>query len=904
MLKDLSLFAVFNMIGAAFFTLLIVPHLYKDSGLKTHKEVRYRNNKVLKWFFNHAFEQNRVLILVIIVITIVCTFFINNVEFEADLTALNYKSPRLIAVEKKIGASDNKLESIMLVSENDDLDSALIKNEQIYNTIKPLQENGVLEKIVSVSSLIKSPEEQNKKIERWREFWTKQRIASVRNMIESSGRNHSFKAGSFSKFYNTLGKDFKNLSNEDCRKLSDTVFSELVSDKNGRTQFVTILKADKGKIKDFYSTVEKRGDIFFNVLIADNKNLTNKFIDSIKDNFNSLSILDSLIVFSILLLFLGRFELAVISFIPIALSWVWILGLMGMAGIKFNIFNIIISSILFGLGVDYSIIMVEGLIYQYKHGGHGLESSRESIFFSALVNITGMGILIFAKHPVLKSIAVISSIGILSVYIISNIIPPLLFRFLTKTMNTFRPLKFSSVFSAIIIYSIFTFGCLILTVFSLAIQLLPVPKKIKTKILLFIIMLSCRIISRYSLIFPFYSSLIIENRYKEKFDKPAVIIANHQSMLDIIFFLSLSPKIIVLTKDWIWNSRLLGIIVRRSGYLPVSSGIENYIDKIKEKVDDGYSVLIFPEGERSESMEIKRFHKGAFYIAGKLNLDILPIVIHGTGHIVRKSTLSLYSGSALLSIGERIPVNNDSYGSSYSEKAKNVRKIFSDKYLEIRRERESASYFADFLIDQYIYKDPVTELYMRVKLKLEDNYEFFNSLIPRDSSIVDLGCGYGFLSYILALCSSERRVTGVDFDKEKISVAKSISIPCADIQFEYADTAEYILPGSDVFIMIDILHYMPEEMQVKLITGCMSKINQGGMIIIREANKDFTQRHFYTRLSERFSAGINFNKTKYKNMFFLSGSFVQSIADQNGFSCTIHDRSKKTSNEIYILRKK
>jgi len=904
MLKDLSLFAVFNMIGAAFFAILIVPHFYRYSELKKHKEYRYRNNKVLKWFFSHTFEDNRTLMLAIIVITIVCMFFVTDVKFEDDLTNLSYTSPRAAEFEKKFETFDKiKQKSIMLISENSDLNSALEKNEQIFNAVKPLKDSGVLEKIVSVSSMIKSPAEQDKKIKRWKEFWTKQRVSSVRNMIESSGRSHSFKAGAFSEFYAALGKDFKQLSSEDFRSLSSAVFSDLVSDTNGKMQFVTILKADREKIKEFYSAYESKKDIFSDVIVADKQYLTNKFIDSIKDDFNSLSILDSVVVFAILLIFLGRFELAVISFIPIALSWIWILGLMGFTGIKFNIFNIIISSIIFGLGVDYSIIMIQGMIHQYRYGGHGLEASRESIFFSALTNISGMGVLFFAKHPALKSIALISSIGILSVYIISNIIPPFLFKILIKAKHTVRPLKFTAMISAFIIYSLFTIGTLILTVIAVFIKVLPVPKKIKRRILSALIMLLCRFIQNYSIIFPFHSKLIIDNRYNEKFDKPAIIISNHQSLLDIVFLLSLSSKTTVLVKDWVWKSPLLGIVVRVAGYLPVSKGIENSLDEISERVDEGFSVLVFPEGERSADMEIRRFHKGAFYIAGKLNLDIVPVILHGTGHIVRKNTLSIYSGSALLTIEPRISVNDGQYGTGYSDKAKAVRKLFSDRYSVIRREREDTAYFADFLIDKYIYKDPVTEWYMRVKLKLEDNYEFFNSVIPHNASVVDLGCGYGFLAYMLVLCSSERRVIGVDYDKDKITVAENISIHGADIHFEYADTSEYRLPRSDVFIMNDMLHYMPEEKQVELVTSCMSNLNDNGMIIIRDANKDLTQRHFYTRLSEILSTRIKFNKTKYEKMFFVSRSLVQTAAESNGFSCTIHDRSKKTSNEIYILRK-
>lgn len=92
-----------------------------------------------------------------------------------------------------------------------------------------------------------------------------------------------------------------------------------------------------------------------------------------------------------------------------------------------------------------------------------------------------MGVLFFAKHPALKSIALISSIGILSVYIISNIIPPFLFKVLVKARHTVRPLKFSALFSAVIIYSFFTIGTLTLTVIAIFLNCSPAPGENKKK---------------------------------------------------------------------------------------------------------------------------------------------------------------------------------------------------------------------------------------------------------------------------------------------------------------------------------------------------------------------------------------------------------------------------------------
>src|SRR6187397_642132 len=132
----------------------------------------------------------------------------------------------------------------------------------------------------------------------------------------------------------------------------------------------------------------------------------------------------SILVFFVLLLMYGRIELTLVSFIPMFISWVWILGIMALAGIQFNIINIIVSALIFGLGDDYSLFIMDGLLQEYKTGRKNLSSFKSSIFLSAITTIAGLGVLIFAKHPALRSFAGISIIGILCVVIMSQILIP------------------------------------------------------------------------------------------------------------------------------------------------------------------------------------------------------------------------------------------------------------------------------------------------------------------------------------------------------------------------------------------------------------------------------------------------------------------------------------------------
>ena len=82
--------------------------------------------------------------------------------------------------------------------------------------------------------------------------------------------------------------------------------------------------------------------------------------DRLSDQFNYIGWACSIIVFMFLWFSFGRIELAILSFIPMAVSWIWILGIMAAMDIKFNIVNIILATFIFGKGDDYTIFMTEG----------------------------------------------------------------------------------------------------------------------------------------------------------------------------------------------------------------------------------------------------------------------------------------------------------------------------------------------------------------------------------------------------------------------------------------------------------------------------------------------------------------------------------------------------------------
>ena len=187
----------------------------------------------------------------------------------------------------------------------------------------------------------------------------------------------------------------------------------------------------------------------------------------------------------------------------------------------------------------------------------------------------------------------------------------------------------------------------------------------------------------------FGAKVNVDNKSGEDFEKPALIVCNHLSQLDLMVQLSLTHKIIFLTNDWVWRNPVFGSIVRCAEYYPVSLGLETLLPKLQNMVDNGYSISVFPEGTRSADGEIRRFHKGVFHIATALNLDILPLMIYGTGKVMPKRGWLIKKWPIWLTIGNRItPKDLTVLGTTLREQAKNLRKDYQTIYDNLRNRIE------------------------------------------------------------------------------------------------------------------------------------------------------------------------------------------------------------------------
>jgi 1-acyl-sn-glycerol-3-phosphate acyltransferase len=895
MLKDLGLFAAFSLVGAALSSLIFLPQLISaPRGVPEEKQTE-RNSWINRLSHYHP-EKNRYIIGIILLLTVVFAFTMRRVSFDQDMMHMNFMPEKLKQSEATLNKiNEYSLRSVYLVTDGRTLDEALKKQESVDGTITDLHEQNIIKKYSGVFHLLISDSLQKIRIQQWNWYWTAEKKSELLRTLQQAGDSLGFRATAFQAFSTMLGQSFLPLDQAGTDLITRGFAADYIMVGHNQTSLVTLLKVAADDKSAIYKSFARDPQ----VTVIDRQYLTSKLVNIVSSDFSQIGWMTSILVFGVLLLTYGRIELTLVSFIPMIVAFVWILGIMGLAGLQFNIVNIILSALIFGLGDDYSLFIMDGLLQEYRTGKKNLSSYKSSIVLSAITTLAGLGVLIFAKHPALRSIALVSIAGILSVVIVAQVLIPFMFHFLiTNRVKKNRfPWTASGLFKSIFSLSYFALGSLIVTGFGYVLVQWTRTKKGKEWY--------HRILSAYTWSVLYIMGNVkkeIENPQGEDFSKPAVIIANHQSFLDILVMTMLNPHVVLLTNEWVWHSPLFGKLVRLADYYPVAQGIENAMGLLEAKVKAGYSIVVFPEGTRTPDGQIKRFHKGAFFLAEKLKLDILPVVIHGTAYTMSKGDFLLKDGHVSIRYLPRISQGDKDFGETYTDRAKSIGGYFRKQYAALKTAREQPVYFREQLIYNYLYKGPVLEWYLKIKTRLEKNYQLLHEWLPQRGHISDMGCGYGFMSYLLHFAAPGRDITGYDYDEEKISVANHCFSRDQHIRFVEADISKLYPEPSDGIILADVLHYLQPDQQVKLLEACMDRLNPGGVLLVRDGDRDLEERHKGTKRTEFFSTRFfSFNKTVHPALYYLSGQAIRDLASRKNMVCRSIDPSRYTSNIIFVI---
>ena len=137
----------------------------------------------------------------------------------------------------------------------------------------------------------------------------------------------------------------------------------------------------------------------------------------------------------------------------------------------------------------------------------------------------------------------------------------------------------------------------------------------------------------YQLLVPFWK-LRLEGRKKIPRNRPVVIVANHRSLVDILALYKLRRPFKWTSKDENFRLPFVGMVLSLTNSIRIKreslrSGAQ-FISQAEREIALGSSILLFPEGTRSKTMEMRPFKEGAFLLAKRAGCGVIPIVHTGS----------------------------------------------------------------------------------------------------------------------------------------------------------------------------------------------------------------------------------------------------------------------------------
>jgi 1-acyl-sn-glycerol-3-phosphate acyltransferase len=161
---------------------------------------------------------------------------------------------------------------------------------------------------------------------------------------------------------------------------------------------------------------------------------------------------------------------------------------------------------------------------------------------------------------------------------------------------------------------------------------------------------------------------------------PAVLVANHLSLVDILVLFRLQTHFKWVSKLENFRVPLIGWNMRLCEYIPLRRGDRRSVRKMLQQCDEalraGSSIMMFPEGTRSATGRLRAFKSGAFEIAQRNRVPIQPIVVRGTAHALPKRGF-LLQGHHAISIEVLDPIPPESFQDEAPESlTSRVREIF------------------------------------------------------------------------------------------------------------------------------------------------------------------------------------------------------------------------------------
>ncbi len=347
-------------------------------------------------------------------ITLFFAFFAFQTEVERDFRNLRPKEIQSLEVlDRMAKAFGGRRWEATIIGEGQDLSLLLSKEEGTIHTLKRYQKDGKIDSFVSLSSLIPSPEKQQRIGRAIRESID---LKKVREDFINALNENGFEAGEFRAILQGLeamssGNErvfspealIASLEESPLKKGIDPLLQ-----KRGETyRIISQIFYQKGKL-----SLDQLEKDLPGVSITGAEKVESEILRVVREDLFLLAPISLLIIFLLVFSHFRRWKIALVTLMPLGMGLVWMLGAMALLGIRINFVNAVILPMIIGMGIDNSI----HLMHRYQEGGgrdpaHALRATGRAMTMCSVTTMLGFGSLVTARYQALSTMGWVTILG-------------------------------------------------------------------------------------------------------------------------------------------------------------------------------------------------------------------------------------------------------------------------------------------------------------------------------------------------------------------------------------------------------------------------------------------------------------------------------------------------------------
>jgi predicted exporter/SAM-dependent methyltransferase len=401
--KILAEIGVFSALGVTFALLFV--HFVFPRIFPAMPPSRRRTNRFLQAAVNKLAAPAKWKIAAAVVFGLIMLFFAKPV-FNVDLQAMNSLSDETILAEKKLQDIWGNLSGkCYVLLDARDIGELQTRNDQLMTLLNADVRDDKLARAFLPSVLFPSESLAQSNMAAWRNFWNPDRMIALKRNLDRSAREYGFAPDAFDPFWKGIRQD-----QPGSFSIPEHYFEMLgiAETSVGFVQLSLLSAGENYNADEFFNRLSQSGLADFFDADLFNKRLG----EFLKDLFLEVALIVSIgLVLVIFLFFMDwRLSFAVLSPVVFALSAT--LGTLKIIGHPLDIPGIMLWIVIMGMGIDYAIYYV--CMYQRHPDEHhpAMDRIRLSVFLAAATTFIGFGVLTFAGHSLLRSIGLVSLLGI------------------------------------------------------------------------------------------------------------------------------------------------------------------------------------------------------------------------------------------------------------------------------------------------------------------------------------------------------------------------------------------------------------------------------------------------------------------------------------------------------------